>query len=62
MMFGERAVELAGMASLVLGWRPAEFWSSTPVELEMALGHGPEAAGQIDRDAFERLRAQFPDD
>lgn len=61
MQFGDRAAELAGFAAGLLGWRPNEFWESTPAELATALGqdHGP--AEQISREAVERLRAQFPD-
>lgn len=60
-LFGDRAAELAGFAAALLGWRPAEFWSSTPAELATALGQEQRSAEQIDRDAVERLRAQFPD-
>ena len=34
--FGESgAVELAGPASALLGWRPDEFWDATPAELAL---------------------------
>ncbi|GAA4045997.1 phage tail assembly chaperone [Parerythrobacter jejuensis] len=29
---------LAALASQVLRWRPAEFWSATPMELSVSLG------------------------
>ena len=61
-IFGERATQLAGLASMLLGWRPAEFWASTPAELESALGQATDPNEQIDRNAFERLRSLFPDD
>ena len=61
MTFGERAVELAGYAASLLGWRPSEFWSSTPAELATALGHVDREGEQMDSEAVERLRAQFPD-
>jgi len=60
MNFGERAAELAGAASLLLGWRAREFWESTPAELATALGQGP-ASEQISRDEIERLQTLFPD-
>jgi len=61
--FGERAAGLAGVASVLLGWRPAEFWAATPAELESALRGGDgEQPELIDRGAIERLRSQFPDD
>jgi len=61
MRFGERAVELAGFASSLLGWRPAEFWTATPAELATALGVDSKAGEPVDRAAMERLLAQFPD-
>jgi uncharacterized phage protein (TIGR02216 family) len=61
MIFGERAAELAGFAASLLGWRPAEFWESTPAELATALGFDEQAADPIDRSAMERLVALFPD-
>lgn len=61
-LFGERAAELSGFAASLLGWRPGDFWSSTPTELATALGYDRHMAEQIDREAVERLRAQFPDD
>jgi uncharacterized phage protein (TIGR02216 family) len=59
--FGERAAELAGFASSLLGWRPGEFWGATPAEFAIALGLGVPDGGAIDRAAFEKLLAQFPD-
>lgn len=31
--FADAARALAGQAALLLGWRPDEFWRSTPAEL-----------------------------
>lgn len=59
--FGERAAELAGLAAMLIGWRPAEFWASTPAELECALWQGRDTE-QIDPSEIERLRSLFPDD
>lgn len=61
MQFGERAAELAGFAASLLGWRPSDFWASTPAELATALGQENGSAEQISREAVDRLRAQFPD-
>jgi len=60
--FGKRAVELAGIAAMLLGWRPREFWDSTPAELATALGESRVEGEGIDRSEIERLRALFPDD
>jgi len=60
--FGNRAAELAGIAAMLLGWRPREFWDSTPAELATALGESREDGEGIDRSQVERLRALFPDD
>lgn len=35
--FGANAVQLAGLAGRLLGWRPAEFWQATPTELAAIL-------------------------
>ena len=59
--FGEKASELSSAASLLLGWRPGEFWNSTPIELANAISVGtlteaPDAA------TIEELRRRFPDE
>jgi uncharacterized phage protein (TIGR02216 family) len=59
--FGDRAVELAGFASALLGWRPEEFWRSTPAELATALGLDGEPGAEMDRSSLERLLSRFPD-
>ncbi len=58
--FGGRAVELAGMAARLLGWRPAEFWSTTPAELASAVVN-EEAIEPFDNGELERLMQRFPD-
>lgn len=60
--FGEQAIELAGLAAMLLGWRPVEFWESTPSELGAALRLGRSGDDSIDRAQIERLQALFPDD
>ena len=60
--FSEAAGKLAGLAGLLLGWRPDEFWRATPAELGAVLG-----AMAGDGDAFasrsdlDRLMERFPD-
>ena len=59
---GEAAVRLSGAAAVVLGWRPAEFWESTPAELAAALqALSPQAEGP-DQSVLDALRRQFPDE
>jgi uncharacterized phage protein (TIGR02216 family) len=62
MTFADHAVRLAGLAGAALGWRPNEFWRSTPAELAAIL-----AAFAGDQTAppnailFAQLKEQFPD-
>ena len=61
-MFSEAAARLAGLAGALLGWRPEEFWRSTPAELAGVLAavarEEPESASQAD---LSRLMEMFPD-
>ena len=61
MRFGDQAAELAGLAAALLGWRPSEFWNSTPAELATCLGASGQPVAEMDRAALTRLQAQFPD-
>jgi hypothetical protein len=59
--FGEAAARLSSAAALLLGWRPGEFWDSTPAELALALqtppvGHGPDPI------IIAALKRRFPDE
>lgn len=38
--FAGAARKLAGVAARILGWRPADFWDSTPAELAGSLETG----------------------
>ena len=60
--FAEGAVRLAGVAGLLLGWRPDEYWRATPDELAavMQAARGDEVAG-VDGDALVRMMAAMPD-
>lgn len=60
--FGEAAVSLSGAASLLLGWRPQEFWSATPAELASAMKFQEIACAAPDPNTIAMLRQQFPDD
>lgn len=60
--FGDAACRLAAVAATMLGWRPDEFWESTPAELATALGMDATDAPGPDRATFTRLMQQFPDE
>lgn len=64
MSFFKAAARLAGVAGWLLGWRPDEFWRSTPAELESVLwaARGEEEP-EVGMDAaeLERLRGVMPD-
>ena len=57
-------MRLYALAALLLGWRPGEFWSATPLELQTVFaeierargGEAPLAPGNI-----ARLMEMFPD-
>ncbi|HJT39456.1 MAG TPA: phage tail assembly chaperone [Sphingobium sp.] len=64
MNFFKAAARLAGVAGWLLGWRPDEFWRSTPAELEAVLraargDEEPEAG--MDQGELARLRGMMPD-
>jgi len=63
--FAEVARKLAGQAGLLLGWRPDEFWRSTPVELADALGAlrdlAAPSASPFDRSAMAKMMEMHPD-
>lgn len=60
-MFSDGAARLAGMAGVLFGWRPEEFWNATPAELAAIvaalIGDGA-SAGRVD---LARLMEMFPD-
>ena len=62
--FADTAARLAGVAAVLLGWRPDEFWRATPEELAgvlAALAGDGGADAPVDGAVVERLRAMFPD-
>ena len=61
-MFSESARRLAGVAALLLGWRPDDFWKATPAELAaVAAAIMPEADAAASRGDLARLMEMFPD-
>jgi hypothetical protein len=59
--FGDAAARLSGAASTLLGWRPDEFWASTPAELALALQPPAELPDAPDPTTIAELRKRFPD-
>lgn len=59
--FGQAAVRLCGASSLLLGWRPDEFWNATPTELAIAMQISGALGEAPDQATIEQLRRQFPD-
>lgn len=57
--FADAAGRLAGMASLIVGWRPEEFWRATPAELgAVAALLAGEAAQPLTRAELDALDAR----
>ena len=52
--FAASALRLAGVASRLLGWRPADFWAATPAELATALAP-PGEKPALDREDLMRM-------
>jgi hypothetical protein len=61
MSFGEAAARLCRAASLLLGWKPEEFWNATPAELALVLLGPNRSAEPPDPKIIEILRQRFPD-
>ena len=60
--FGDAAERLCSAASLLLGWRPDEFWTATPAELALALQMPTTSNDTINRATIDELRRRFPDE
>lgn len=56
--FGKAALHLSGMAAQLLGWRPAEFWQATPIELVTVLAPMASDSAGLDRNQFNTLMEQ----
>nr|WP_221214296.1 phage tail assembly chaperone [Sphingobium fontiphilum] len=54
---------MAGVAGLLLGWRPDEYWRATPDELAavMEAARGGEDVAGVDGEALARMMAAMPD-
>jgi hypothetical protein len=61
MTFAEQAGRLAGLAGLIFGWRPDEFWSATPAELATLLHALPQPPCPPLGDDMDKLKERFPD-
>jgi hypothetical protein len=62
--FAASAARLAGLAAVLLGWRPHEFWAATPEELAgvlAALAGDSEGAVPPDAATMAALKEMFPD-
>lgn len=59
--FGTCAAQLCGVAAVLLGWRPREFWDSTPAELATTL-QPQMAADGIASETLADLMRRFPDE
>lgn len=63
MTFTDSAIRLCGQCALVFGWRPTEFWESTPAELECVLAaYAPHDEGPPDAADLRKLMGLFPDE
>ena len=58
--FGAAAAKAWQAAALGLGWRPADFWDSTPAELAGALAV-PDEFDPPGKDRIDALIERFPD-
>ena len=63
MSFATHAARAAGLAGVVLGWRPGEFWATTPEELASVLAAMmPDASdAPVTAAALSQLQEQYPD-
>jgi uncharacterized phage protein (TIGR02216 family) len=59
--FGRAAARRSGAASLLLGWRPDDFWNSTPAELALAMIIADGEGQAPDARTIEALKQRFPD-
>jgi hypothetical protein len=54
--FAESARTLAGMVCRMLGWRPSDFWESTPAEISVIFtAQDTEDGAPLSRVEFETL-------
>ena len=54
--FSKSAQKLCGQMALILGWRPTEFWESTPHEIAIILSaNQTQNITPVDRDTLNQL-------
>jgi hypothetical protein len=62
-MFSNHAARASGLAGVVLGWRPAEFWAATPEELcalmTALMPDGSDAP--VTSATLQQMQEHFPD-
>ena len=61
MSFTAAARQCWRAASVVLSWRPDEFWDATPAELAQSLPGADEATAGMSAEEFRSLRLLHPD-
>ncbi|WP_254447635.1 phage tail assembly chaperone [Sphingomonas sp. ID1715] len=55
-------MRLSGLAGVLLGWRPGEFWEATPAELAAVFAAlRPPGEAIVGEDELVRLKERFPD-
>jgi Phage tail assembly chaperone protein, TAC len=60
--FADNAASLSGQCTLLLGWRPDEFWNTTPAELAcVLLAMTPEITVPPTLTEIAKLKEAFPD-
>jgi len=61
MTFAETARGLAGATAWLFGWRPHEFWQTTPAELAAVVQACAVPEQHADHELLCELMEQFPD-
>ena len=61
MTFARCSRQCWSLAARVLGWRPEEFWRSTPAELLASLQDAESCADPFASELLDELRHRFPD-
>ena len=59
--FGEAAARLSSAASMLLDWRPDDFWNCTPMERALAMNVAS-PVDPPDAKTIEALQLRFPDE
>jgi uncharacterized phage protein (TIGR02216 family) len=59
--FADSALLLAGQTTLLLGWRPDDFWNATPAELATILAALTPNGEAADGATLSQMMELFPD-